>query len=385
MAITYTPSVNFGAKDSLPTNDPSKVIKGSEFTTEFTAIQTAFSLAAPVASPTFTGTVTIPTADVNGGNIDGTVIGAATPAAGSFTTGSFSGNVGIWTTSPNAPLTVQGGSATSPTIQLKGGSFGNDNASIQSLYNLTLKADSSEAIAGRTIGFAVGSTQAMTIDSSGNLTLNSNGSVAALDGVKGMQIGNTSVTNAGLALETNSRGYLMYINDSALSFWDSSDNSERMRLDASGNLLVGTASTLRSNKFHVAASNFVGGFNVTNGTGEAVAFFSNGTTVGSVAVTGTTTTYNTSSDARLKENIADADDASSLVDAIKVRQFDWKADGSHQRYGMVAQELLEVAPEAVSQGATEDDMMGVDYSKLVPMLVKEIQSLRARVAQLEGA
>ena len=70
MAITYTPTTNFGAKDSLPTNDPDKVIKGSEFTTEFTAIQTAFSLAAPVASPTFTGTVTIPTADINGGNID---------------------------------------------------------------------------------------------------------------------------------------------------------------------------------------------------------------------------------------------------------------------------------------------------------------------------
>ena len=34
---------------------------------------------------------------------------------------------------------------------------------------------------------------------------------------------------------------------------------------------------------------------------------------------------------------------------------------------------------------TEEDMMSVDYSKLVPMLVKEIQSLRARVAQLEGA
>ena len=43
-----------------------------------------------------------------------------------------------------------------------------------------------------------------------------------------------------------------------------------------------------------------------------------------------------------------------------------------------------VAPEAVTEGETEDDMMGVDYSKLVPMLVKEIQSLRARVAQLEG-
>ena len=76
--------------------------------------------------------------------------------------------------------------------------------------------------------------------------------------------------------------------------------------------------------------------------------------------------------------------ASDDIDAIQVRSFDWKADGSHQKYGMVAQELQSVAPEAVSGDADSEDMMGVDYSKLVPMLVKEIQSLRARVAQLEG-
>jgi hypothetical protein len=51
---------------------------------------------------------------------------------------------------------------------------------------------------------------------------------------------------------------------------------------------------------------------------------------------------------------------------------------------MIAQELQTVAPEAVSTPENSDDMMGVDYSKLVPMLVKEIQSLRARVAQLEN-
>ena len=105
--------------------------------------------------------------------------------------------------------------------------------------------------------------------------------------------------------------------------------------------------------------------------------------VGSIQTSGTSTIYNTSSDQRLKENIADADDAGSKVDAIQVRQFDWKADGSHQDYGMVAQELQAVAPEAVSGDADSEDMMGVDYSKLVPMLIKEIQSLRNRVAQLE--
>jgi len=107
------------------------------------------------------------------------------------------------------------------------------------------------------------------------------------------------------------------------------------------------------------------------------------TEVGSIKANNSATTFNTSSDQRLKENIADADDAGSKIDAIQVRQFDWKVDGSHQDYGMVAQELLEVAPEAVARGETQEEMMGVDYSKLVPMLIKEIQSLRQRVAQLE--
>lgn len=64
MAITYTITTNFGAKDSLPTGDSGKIIKGAEFTTEFNAIQSAFALAATVANPTFTGTATIPTAAV---------------------------------------------------------------------------------------------------------------------------------------------------------------------------------------------------------------------------------------------------------------------------------------------------------------------------------
>ena len=181
----------------------------------------------------------------------------------------------------------------------------------------------------------------------------------------------------------------------------STNSTERARIDSSGNLLVGTTSQLASckqsivggsNGVAVSVANGAVGSYMTNtsGTGDWQPFSFNvdGTSftqVGSITITGgTTTNYNTSSDARLKENIAPADDAAALIDAIQVRKFDWKADGSHQRYGMVAQELLEVAPEAVSVPADEEAMMGVDYSKLVPMLVKEIQSLRARVAQLEG-
>jgi hypothetical protein len=120
---------------------------------------------------------------------------------------------------------------------------------------------------------------------------------------------------------------------------------------------------------------------------KQISFLSlSGTEFGSIAIVGAATVYNTSSDERLKENIQDANDAGSKIDAIQIRQFDWISEygGEHQDYGVIAQELLPVAPEAVSEGYDEDDMMSVDYSKLVPTLVKEIQSLRRRVEELEN-
>jgi hypothetical protein len=181
--------------------------------------------------------------------------------------------------------------------------------------------------------------------------------------------------------------------------------TESMRIDSSGNLLVGTTTNLIWNTTNltgcvIGGNSSSGGFssiqvsrvsdlclllNRLTSDGQIQAFARQGTQVGEITVTTSSTSYNTSSDYRLKENIADADDAGSKIDAIKVRKFDWKADGSHQDYGMVAQELMTVAPEAVSVPEDPEKMMGVDYSKLVPMMLKEIQSLRARVAQLEGA
>ena len=109
----YVKSTNFTAKDSLPTGDANKVIRGSEFDTEFNALQVASATKANLGSPTFTGTATFDNVtvtgtadlssasvsiDINGGTIDGTVIGGSTPAAGTFaavagTTGTFSGAV----------------------------------------------------------------------------------------------------------------------------------------------------------------------------------------------------------------------------------------------------------------------------------------------------
>lgn len=165
-------------------------------------------------------------------------------------------------------------------------------------------------------------------------------------------------------------------------------NYARMKVDAAGFVLVGTSAFSFTPNPGVIL-NPAGGVLIGNNAGTTGWAFSSfcrsGTQIGSITQSGTTAVlYNTTSDQRLKNNIQDATSASSLIDALQVRQFDWKTDGVHQRYGFVAQELVQVAPEAVHQPANPDDMMAVDYSKLVPMLVKEIQALRARMAALEA-
>ena len=89
----YTKTTDFAAKDTLPGGDTNKVVRGTEFETEFDAISTAIATKSDTASPTFTGTVTIPTGDINAGAIDGTAIGASSAAAGTFTNLTASGTV----------------------------------------------------------------------------------------------------------------------------------------------------------------------------------------------------------------------------------------------------------------------------------------------------
>ena len=173
-------------------------------------------------------------------------------------------------------------------------------------------------------------------------------------------------------------------------------NAERMRISSGGNIRMfqtgtdspGIGNTTTGHAFQpggiVAFSSASAYVSINrNGDGTRLQFNNSGNTRGSITVTGTTTAYNTSSDRRLKSNIQDAASASSKIDAMKVRQFDWTEDGKHQDYGMIAQELQSVEPLAVSGSEDSNKMMGVDYSILVPMLIKEIQELRSRVAALE--
>lgn len=198
--------------------------------------------------------------------------------------------------------------------------------------------------------------------------------------------GFTSTTN-NLVISTAGKGVTTG-SATALGFGVNNSTTD-MVIDTNKNVRVGSASGFDSGviAYPAAGASYLG-VQHTTGTASGVSyvqFVYDSNQIATISQNGTTgVLYNITSDVRLKKNIANADNAANLIDALQVRKFDWKSDNSHQRYGFVAQELAEVAPEAVSQPADPDEMMGVDYSKLVPMLVKEIQSLRARVAQLEG-
>lgn len=150
MTITYTPTTNFGAKDSLPTNDPAKVIKGAEFSTEFTAIQTAFGQAAPVASPTFTGNATF----------DG----------GTLYVDSANNRVGVGTVAPQNPFHVAAASAGALDLAR----FRLEGATNNPM--LKIEADEANQTAGLDVSgstateltFSVAGTERARIDGSGN-------------------------------------------------------------------------------------------------------------------------------------------------------------------------------------------------------------------------
>jgi trimeric autotransporter adhesin len=126
--------------------------------------------------------------------------------------------------------------------------------------------------------------------------------------------------------------------------------------------------------------------------GRNVAEFFNGNgQIGAILTSGTSTSYNTSSDYRLKENVVYDWDATTRLKQLKPARFNFIADADTTVDGFLAHEAQAVVPECVTgtKDAVDVDgvavMQGIDQSKLVPLLVKTIQELEARITALEGA
>jgi len=104
--------------------------------------------------------------------------------------------------------------------------------------------------------------------------------------------------------------------------------------------------------------------------------------VGSINPGNTSTTFNTTSDYRLKEDLKDFKGL-DMVSKIPVYDFRW-INSEKRSYGVLAHELNEIYPEAVEGEKDEKENQCVDYSKIVPLLVKSIQELKAEIELLKS-
>jgi hypothetical protein len=325
------------------------------------------------------------------------------------------GNVGIGTTSPLTRLTVNnGGASTTTNYQFKNLSImsgfigGYASSAIQSL----IAGYDSTTYYGTDIGyFYDGTGYGLTFST--NATLNSNPPVERMRITSGGNVGiGTASPARRLQVEVGSTAQggqnwshsngtvfarLGIVNpgvDNNTEFGAASNNdlvlltnnTERMRITLDGNLLVNTTqSNPGQNNTSIGYSLFNGRFICNNSgadnilgrntDGTLISIRRSGEEVGSINVTSTATSYVTSSDYRLKEDLKEIKGLEK-ISALKVYDFKWK-NTENRMDGVLAHELAEVIPYAVHGEKDGEQMQGVDYSKLVPVLVKAIQELKS--------
>ena len=294
------------------------------------------------------------------------------------------------------------------------------NASTSGAGGVITTADSSGVLNIQTAG-----NTAVTVDASQNVGIGTT-SPASFDSTGNKLVVGTGSGNQGLSIYAGTTGYASinfadgttgadrytgqisyYHTDNALLF-ATNGGTERMRIDSSGN--VGIGATTLTAKLHVVSDGAttipMRNNNTETGTASSnsMAFQRSGTTVGLISVTGSNTTYGTSSDYRLKENIVPMTGALATVQALKPVTYKWKIDGSDGQ-GFIAHELQAVVPDCVTgekdavETYTDEEgneqirikPQGIDTSFLVATLTAAIQEqqtiindLKARIETLEA-
>jgi hypothetical protein len=311
-------------------------------------------------------------------------------------------NLVVGTGSGGQGLTIYSGSASQGRIMFANGTSGSQP------YNGFVQYDqSANALAFGTNG----GNERMRIDASGKVLIgsasnpfNSNLYVTATPTANApifsaYSQGGANVCGIGLYNDAASVG--IWAQSGALTFRSNGNlasGSETMRIDSSGNLLVGTTSS--ANPPSQGVANFGGqsnsqiGIGHANGTGGGqyyLVFGYNGGAIGGVTQNGTTQVlYLTSSDYRLKENVAPITGALDRVSKLKPVTYSWKNTDNEVGEGFIAHELQEVCPLAVNgeKDAVNEDgsikAQGIDTAKIVSLLTAAIQEQQAIITQLQA-
>lgn len=347
MAIYYTPTTNFGAKDSLPVNDPAKVIKGAEHTTEYTAIQSAFLLAAPASNPTFTGYAEFEDVDASGT--------LSVSGFSSLTNTGISGNLTVTGTIEGRDISADG--AKLDTIDSNANNYVLPQASFASRGGVQLVTDVQQTTGAQAVTTDAGKTYAIQLNTANRMVVNvpwtdtvNPGTVTSVSGANG--ISGTVTTSGNLTLDSDLRSHVFqigrdtndyYIVNTTTHSWYL-DGAEDMRLTNNGNLDV---------------------------EGNVIAY---STTV---------------SDARLKDNVETIDGALEKVERLRGVTFEWNK-GSRQGQkdiGLIAQEVQEVLPELVIESKNSlidgEDYLTVSYGQVVSVLIEAVKELSAEVKALK--
>jgi len=296
-----------------------------------------------------------------------------------------SGNLGIGTSSPDARLTIASAG--------RGRWYRSDNTRFGDVFmdsdgfNVVAQSAGDNLTLGslNVITFRTASSERARITSGGSFQI---GSSTGLE-PRLFVYDNDSTDAAIMARQDGS---------APIQIWLGSGGSERARITSGGDLLVGTTTssgkvTIEQSAFstglYVNSASGAGGANIHHrvaSTSSQFALFTYvSSDVGSITTDGSTTSYNTSSDYRLKDNPQPLTGSGAFIDALKPKTWNWKADGS-RGVGFIAHEVQAVSPGSVVGEKDGEQMQAMEYgsAEFIANIIAELQSLRARVAALES-
>ena len=158
-------------------------------------------------------------------------------------------------------------------------------------------------------------------------------------------------------------------------------SSEKMRITSAGHVHIDCTATPSASVQGSSIQDYQMYSGVAStSTRKHKLFFNGNGEVGSISTSSSATAFNTSSDARLKDVIGEARGL-EVINALNPVAYNWKADGKADE-GLIAQEVLDIVPNAVS--GSEEEYYQMDYSKLVTPLIKAIQEQQEQIEQLKA-